>query len=949
MSDLFISYSRKDIAYARLLHEALKEHDLDTWIDWQDIPPSTEWLKEVYTAIEQANTFIFILSASSALSEICALEIDHATKNNKRIIPIVINDIEPSKVHPPLAAINWIFSRSKDELQPAIASLIEAIQTDYDWVKAHTRLQVRALEWERASQDRSFLLQGTDLQQAENWLAEAAEKQPAPTLLQTRYIQSSRQEAIKRQRRLLLAVGAALIVTVVLGIFAVINEQKATQNAHSLATQVVVAEEQKRIAEENARLAHIRELTAISQLGSSRFDLSMLLGVESFNVIENYQTTSNLFRLTQLNTKVSRIMSHEGVRRISFSPDGKYLASAGNENSIILWDAASGQPTGMTFSVDGYELGAMSFSPDGKYLASVSNEKIILWDVASGQPYKNIGMHPGRVVSISFSPDGKILASGGVDGTIILWNVASGQPISEPLQGFYSEGGHNISFSPNGKILAYTSGKNSEISAIILWDVASGQPIGEPLQEHTGFVHDITFSPDGNILASAGEDENIILWDVASRQPIIAMFRGQSVPGILSISFSPDGSMLATGSRDRTIILWDVASGQPIGEPLSVHNGEVTNIAFSPDGNTLASCSFDGTIILWDMTGEEFMGEQLEWYDNWGANNAAFSPDRKTLAIGYDDGTTILWDVASRQPLGDPLRGHEGKVASVAFSSDGKTLASASIDGTIILWDVASMQPLGDPLSVGFTRRELVVSFSPDGAILASANGEEDGTIILWDTASGHPLGEPLQRNIRFVNCVTFSPDGKILAAGYEGGTILYDVVNRKPIGELRGGQTGWVNILTFSPDGTILASGSDDATIVLWDVVSMQPLSNPLRVHTTTPLSIAFSPDGAFLASASIDGTIILWDVASMQPLSDPLTAGDTERSTSIITFSQDGKSLISFSQKGSLISWDADIESWHNRVCEKVGRNFTMEEWAFYFPDEPYRKTCEQWPEVK
>ena len=183
MAEIFISYSRKDIAYAKLLHEALKEHDLETWIDWQDIPPTVEWLDEVYSAIEQANTFIFILSATSALSKICSLEIDHARKNNKRIIPIVINDVEPSKVHPALAAINWIFSRSKDELQPAIESLIEAIQTDYDWVKAHTRLQMRALEWERSENDKSFLLQGTDLQQAENWLTEAPEKEPEPTLI----------------------------------------------------------------------------------------------------------------------------------------------------------------------------------------------------------------------------------------------------------------------------------------------------------------------------------------------------------------------------------------------------------------------------------------------------------------------------------------------------------------------------------------------------------------------------------------------------------------------------------------------------------------------------------------------------------------------------------------------------------------------------------------------
>ena len=200
MSDIFISYSRKDIAYARLLHKALKQNDLETWVDWQDIPPSTEWLKEVFTAIEEANTFIFIISASSVISDICQKEIDHARQNNKRIIPIVIDDVEPAKVHPALSTINWIFSRTKDELQPSIEKLIEAIQTDYGWVKAHTRLQIRALEWEQADKDKSFLLQGTDLAQAENWLVESVDKEQEPTMQQTRYIQASRQGALRRQR-----------------------------------------------------------------------------------------------------------------------------------------------------------------------------------------------------------------------------------------------------------------------------------------------------------------------------------------------------------------------------------------------------------------------------------------------------------------------------------------------------------------------------------------------------------------------------------------------------------------------------------------------------------------------------------------------------------------------------------------------------------------------------
>ena len=170
MTDIFISYSRKDIAYARLLHNALIEHGFDTWIDWEDIPPSVDWLREIHQAIEQANIFLFILSQPSALSKVCKKEIDHARENNKRIIPIVIDDVKPSRVHPALTALNWIFSRTEDELQPAIESLIEAIQTDFEWVKVHTRLQVDALNWRENQRQPSYLYSGAKLRDAEKWL-----------------------------------------------------------------------------------------------------------------------------------------------------------------------------------------------------------------------------------------------------------------------------------------------------------------------------------------------------------------------------------------------------------------------------------------------------------------------------------------------------------------------------------------------------------------------------------------------------------------------------------------------------------------------------------------------------------------------------------------------------------------------------------------------------------
>nr|WP_277882131.1 CHASE2 domain-containing protein [Oculatella sp. FACHB-28] len=192
VTDVFISYSRRDKEFVQQLHTSLLAHKRDTWVDWQDILPTEKWWKAIEAGIEGTEAFVFVISPDSATSKVCTDEIEHAIKHNKRLIPVVRRDPDPDQVHPALSAHNWLFMRESDDFDMAIARLLQAIDTDLQYVRAHTRLTVRAVEWEAAKRDNSFLLRGKDLTASERWLRQGQLKHPAPTPLQVEYITASR-------------------------------------------------------------------------------------------------------------------------------------------------------------------------------------------------------------------------------------------------------------------------------------------------------------------------------------------------------------------------------------------------------------------------------------------------------------------------------------------------------------------------------------------------------------------------------------------------------------------------------------------------------------------------------------------------------------------------------------------------------------------------------------
>ena len=390
------------------------------------------------------------------------------------------------------------------------------------------------------------------------------------------------------------------------------------------------------------------------------------------------------------------------INCFALSPDSSILATGSWKGELNLWDAASGTHKA-EFLGHLSNISSLTFSPDGKTLASGGDDKLYLWDIASGTRKLSITGHTDGIYSIAFSPDSKTLASGSWE-QILLWNTTTSTHEATLFVGDWTTNA-SLAFSPDGNTLA------SEGSpGIHLWDVSSRThraTIRADGQAISGYVRyrSIAFSPDGRFLAR-NTSNGALLW-YAGRTYKTAL-TGHTDDGT-SIAFSYDSRTLASGSVDNTVRLWDVDTDVHKAT-FTGHTDTVVSVAFSPDGSLLASGSDDNTIILWDVdTGEP--KTTFVAHTN-GINDVVFSPDGKTLAsCGYrDDNTVKLWDVETGA-LKTTFLGHTYGITEIAFSPDGQTLASGGWDGIIFLWDLAP------EVSVDTETAQLAEDANRDGVI----------------------------------------------------------------------------------------------------------------------------------------------------------------------------------------------------------------------------------------
>jgi WD40 repeat protein/DNA-binding SARP family transcriptional activator len=519
------------------------------------------------------------------------------------------------------------------------------------------------------------------------------------------------------------------------------------------------------------------------------------------------------------------------VVAVAFSPDGSMLATAAGrwldptpvptELTVQLWDIATRQPLAVPFSGHTASVNAVAFSPDGKLLATGGNDHlVVLHDPRTGATVGSPLSIDSEVYSLAFSPDSSRLAVGAQGQNAFVFDVRTGLQAGSLNAGDISA----VAFSPDGSRLVTASG------AAIVWDAATFTAIGTPMAPAGSSV---AFRPDGHEFAVAAPG-SVTLWDPEG-EPLFT----RRIPGTSPFGgqYSPNGKILAVPD-ENAVTLYDARTLQALGPPLPAPGrtplttgATPTAVAFSRDSTRLAVAG--ATVEFFDVATLHRVGPSVPLESL--SLRLTFSPDGKTLAVGGTRGDLYLVDLPSGRRR-EPLPGLTYFVFSEVFSPDGRRVVATTFSGRAMVYDhLRRAHPRATPLPDN-PQGVSAAQFSPDGSLLATGDGV--GTLQLRDGHTLRPRGPSIPTNNPIPIGIGFSPDGRLLAvAGVNGTVRLVDVASRQPIGDPFVGAGTSPPAQPFRPDGRFLAlSGNRGAAVVTLDFAEWRADACRLAGRNLTP-----------------------------------------------------------------------------------------------------------------
>jgi WD40 repeat protein len=930
-ADVFVSYSRADEPFVRRLDAALRERGLDPWVDWEDIPPTADWLARVHAGIDAARAFVAVLSPEQVASEVCREELGRASAANKRLVPILHRQIDRALAPRELLVPNWIFFRDGDDFDGAVAQLVNALETDLDWLEAHARMLVRAREWERAGRDGSFLLHGSDLREAEAWLAEQGSHGEAATPLQADYIVASRRASARRQRLLLAGVGVALGVSIVLSVVALLQRNDARDQAAISRSRELAATSVTQL-DTDPELSLLLARQAVDVRATPQAEDALVRALRSSNLRLTMQTapaTNARFspdgsRIVAVVGKVAtirdartgrilaRLRGHRAaVHDARWSADGSRIVTASADGSARVWDARTGRRLAVLRGAGG-DVTRAELSPDGTRVVTAARTRGGIWNARTGRPIAFLSEEQG-IKDAALSADGRRVATTSPDGYVAVWDARTGRRVFRVKADLVREPVYSPSFSPDGKLLI-----NAGWSDLRVWNARSGRLV-KILHAHAAgtieiYVQSAQFSDNGWYAVSAGADGTAIVWSVPGWSQV-AVLRGHSGT-VDRAEFSRDTRRVVTIGDDGTARVWDTVTGAPTAV-LRVPGVQLTSAHFAPDGNRVVTAGEDG-VRVWEASGFAPLHSvrpaagppaRTVFY----LDDAVFSPDGRTFATRKARPPIELWSVATGRrvlllPGHGPARQWPRHLpTALAFSADGSRIVSLADDRGII-WDART----GRLLSRLRGRPIWTAAFTADGREVLTTG--RDGWARVWASETGR-----LRRSLKHavagdIEPDAFSPDGRHYVA-WDGRRLgVWDVATGRRVAVLAGRFALLDGTPVFSRDGTLVyarvvdASKLDDPAASragVWDT------QTGAAVSSFRPLAIVrealFSADGRLVLTREPD-TAELWETRTGERLAALRGHGSSNTdSLTAASFDPAGTLVLTAGADGTAKVWDA------------------------------------------
>ncbi len=654
---------------------------------------------------------------------------------------------------------------------------------------------------------------------------------------------------------------------------------------------------------------------------------SQTLAVTSFDQDASSATTT-LFDLTARQVTGEPI---QGSIRTSPEADTSFVIVDETRNTTTFWDWKTRQP--IASPIDGSQTYFTGTKIDVLVVNDPENNTTSLWNAVTRT---QIGRVLAGIDSPGFSPDGTLMSMTDSDSnTTTIWDLEMQTQIGA-VSGYRYP---TLCADSNSKTAAWF---DPNTLTVFLWDVEKDESLGELELGEESAAYGIALIFDSGCKTAAIGDysqNKTILWDLAEKSSV-----GESIDGSPAI-FSPDGSTLAVVDyNDNAATFWNAANGAQVGK--KVEGGD---ISINPENSSIAAINNynSSSHTIWDLnSGRQIGSEQKGFY------YPAFASDDSLILYGNNG--VNFWDVENNKMTGQPLPGHSAPIKSLLFSPVGARLASLASDG-IVLTDLATGSGIHLEAEEYSGQLTTNMAFSPDGKSLTALGA--DGTILRWDIASDPPaLRDTLKTRYKdLVNSVvyrpTLSPGGEYLIYELDSELNIWHIDGDRLVGDPTPIKTCCAGVITFTPDGSSMFYNDGGIIYQLdqWtdpDKSTREELS--FGQNTFSGLHMIMDPARPLvprylISSSSDQGNAVtqIWDWERNSRVGDPLSGN-----YQVLGSSAESRVLIYLDSDGRLIKFDLNPAAWRDLLCQRAGRNLSLDEWTQYIPKVDYHATCPQWP---